>query len=99
MDQNSLNIIDRYVTLNTKTSPDATPLCSIVAQGDNIYMQERKFDPDTGVEASPLLTQIDLTAMTTLQDEITTFSDALAAINVTTANIAKMLPSIPTKIM
>jgi len=95
MDQRIISLITRFIDLNAKVSPDAKPLCSFVAQGDLVYMQERKFDADTGLEVSPLLTAIDLAAIDAFQDQITTFTESLQSMNTQAKVVAATIIKVP----
>jgi hypothetical protein len=95
LDQRTVNLISHYIDLSNKTSPDAKPLVSIIAGDTAVFMQERKFDPDTGAEMTPLLTQIDTGSLEKFQNDITVFTDALPQIQEKTAQAVDVINSKP----
>ena len=81
MDQYTFNLVNRFIDLNNKQSPDGKPLCAFIVQGDAVYMQERRFDPSTGLEVGPLLSVIDPGAVAELKGNLTSISQALDSVS------------------
>ena len=83
MENNTQQLVDLYKKLGSATGPDGNPILSVTQVQQTTtttYLNERIFDPATGVEKSPLLIAMDIPALDTSTQEVQSDLDAIAAI-------------------
>jgi len=98
METNTQQLVDLYNSLGQKVGPDGNPILSITQVQQTTtttYMNQRTFDPASGVEKSPILTEVDVQALQTSLDELSADTDTINAIE---SLLNQASPSTPVQI-